>query len=674
MRRLLALSLAALGLATVDTLWTRADQWHRPNEWALPLQTFGLWLGFVLLAWPVAALARSLARRFSRGDADGERPWCRDAIVLAGFAALPVVAHSRLDPYTKIFGDVSALRTARPWLEVAGFALLLVVGLLVLDRVLARLRPAVGALAVVGVCLLSLVVLPLREDRFPPATEDAVGQPNLLLLIWDTTRAQNLEAYGYDRETSPHLAELAERSVLFEEARSVAVYTLTSHITMLTGAYPSHHGARLTRMRLDSRRTPSIARILRDRGYRTGAFVGTGVLRAGTNVVDGFEVYDDLVDPAVCDTRAWGLVHDVQSVLAKVAPDVFNRHGDMHWIQDFQRPADTSLENAAKWIESDDPRPWFCMINMYDVHWPYLPETESRERWVEDYDGPITGHLFRHDDYRHRDNGGVHGSLLVDEDNAHLEDLYDAEMFELDRKVAAFLERIGAEDGGTGIVISSDHGEAFGEGGRYEHADILEPQVRIPLIVHPPAGHPGRELVGRTLSGKVSGVDIAPTLLSMAGLDQGQRILALNPILEEQAENMGECEHADFDCGHVLTLGRDVLGEFDREERPILVEDRDLPQPERIRIAIYRDHWKFVRVGIGDAARIELFDLRTDAIGLTNVAAEHPEVCAALEAELDRLRKRWGANDALDATQAEYTHSDMLEGLGYTETRGGESQ
>lgn len=634
--RLLALPICALVLATVDTLATRAEQWHRPLDFALPVQSFVLWLLFGVVALIPASLCAPLVRRFRAREA--EPAWTREALGLFAWMVAPIALHAVLDRHTGIYADLSAFAGPRPWLEAFAVAALILVALFFVAKLLANFCGRTVGIVCALVSFVALGIFPLNTNRFGASPPAAQGAPNLLLLIWDTTRAPNLSEYGYDRQTTPHLAEFAEQAVLFEEARSVAVYTLTSHVTMLTGVYPSHHGARLTRMRFSPRETPSIARTLQERGYRTGAFVGTGVLQAKSGIVDGFEVYDDLVDPAVCDTQAWSLVHDVQSILQKLMPQTFNRNGDPHGIQDFQRPADGVLANAAKWIESDDSRPWFCMVNLYDVHWPYLPSEEARERWVEQYSGDLTGHLFRADNYGARQNDawdGVHGSLLDASDKRHLEELYDAELWELDAKVAAFLQRAGLDDGNVGVVMTADHGEAFGEGGRYEHADVLEPQVRVPFLVRPPSGSPHAALVGTRISGKASGVDVAPTLLGLAG------------ITEEGFS------------------GQDLLGSPPAPERTALVEDRDQPNPRSVRIAYYKDHWKLVRTGLGEEAQVTLFDLRTDETGILDVSEAHLELCRELETELDGLRATWNADDEADAEDTSSEFSDAASALGY---------
>ena len=336
--RLLALPICAFVLAALDTLAARGEQWHRPLDFELPLQSFLLWLGFGALALVPASLTAPFIGRIRRSE--NEHGWVRESLGLFGWMVAPVALHATLDRHTGIYADLSALAGPRPWFEAVLVALAIVLVLWLAAKLFTRLKGGVVAATILAVSFVALVFFPLRDERFGTARSAHADAPNLLLLIWDTTRAPSLADYGYDRETTPHLAEFAQQSVLFEEARSVAVYTLTSHVTMLTGAYPSQHGSRLARMQYSPRKTPSISRLLREGGYRTGAFVGTGVLQAKSGIVDGFEVYDDQVDPPVCDTGAWSLVHDVQSILARIWPQTFNRHGDPHGIQDFQRPAD----------------------------------------------------------------------------------------------------------------------------------------------------------------------------------------------------------------------------------------------------------------------------------------------------------------------------------------------
>ncbi len=623
-RLLLQLPLVAIVAAAIDTVFVRVRLPHRDLSAALFLETLLLWLGFGLIALLPTRIC--IARR-ERGGATFNAAQC--ATLLAFFTLGPVLAHWRLDAFSDLGGGLAGLKQIRPWFEVLAALVLLAAILFSLNWLAGRWR-AVGIAAGLGLSSLALGFFWTPAQDTPEALKpEAKGKPNLLLLIWDTTRAQSLSIYGYERKTTPQLEKLAAESIVFEEARSASRYTLTSHLSMLTGVYPSDHGARMTRQRISPGKTPSVAANLRAAGYRTAAFVGTGVLTAPTGMSFGFEHYDDLVDPPVCDTRAWALVHDLQSLLAKLGPPL-SQNGQPHWFQDFFRPAGEVLENAERWIHNGDPRPWFCMINLYDVHWPYLPEDAERAKWVEPYDGPVDGFHVRSDKYP------VHYKMQSRDDD-HLRELYDAEMAELDLNVDRFLSGLDLAQQKTAVLMCADHGEAFGEGGRYEHNDILEPQVHIPFLVHLPGA---QSPPSARSSAAISGVDVAPTLLAIAGLAAPAHYLGLNAL--------------------------SVVEAAPKETRPILVEDRDQMHSTDVTLAFYLGPWKLVRRGLGDKQFFQLFDVSKDKLSLEDVAAAHPDIVAALKAALESFRSRWQADDAKDQQGTGYTNADALKNLGYT--------
>jgi len=625
--RLVALPILALVFGAVDTLLVRWEFDHRPLQAPLFWQSALLWLAFGVLALVPASLAQRLVSRRRDGGPPGAREQAASVAWLAAWMAGPVLVHARVDRHTAIGGDVSGLLSLGALLD-------LLLGLAFVALLFFATRAAVARLgglrlgaALALAALACGLFVGFRADTGGTGSSvaEAPAGPNVLLMVWDTTRSKNLSLYGYGRETTPFLDRVAETSLVFDRARSASSYTLTSHLSMLTGVYPSHHGARLRRQVFDPFATPSVAEDFARAGYRTGAFVGTGVLRAQTGAAWAFEHFDDLVDPPVSDTHAWALVHDLQAVLAATVPGMsFN--GLPHWFQDFQRPARRVLENARAWIEEPDPRPWFCLINMYDVHWPYVPAPEARERWVRPYDGPADGYLKRSDRYRKE-------YKLRGPDRLHVRDLYDGEMWSLDREVEAFLAAIDLDR--TAVVITSDHGEAFGEGGRWEHDDILECQVRVPLIVRPAGG-----IAGHRSDVPASGVDVAPTLLALAGLE---------PLA-------GEGPGPRFD-------GIDLLAAD--AHRSLLVEDRDHLDPLDVRLALYEGKWKLLRLGLGTGLTWELFDLEADPEGLSDVAADHPDVVEELKGRMEALRAAWGADDERDLLQGGDVNAEALEALGY---------
>lgn len=622
MRRLLvAFPLVVIVAAAADSFLARRSVVHRQLEPELLLQAAGLWTVLALLALgPAYAALRWLEGRRARAPRAPEASGARACCVLLFVTLLPVAAHGALDAFTHPGRDLSELHGARPWMTLLAAVAGLGVLLWAVERLVSRVRGTRAALAVVLLALPIGLFLPRRPSPQAAArAPQAAGKPNLLLLVWDTCRADHTGPYGYDRETTPGLARFAEEALVFESARSATIFTFTSHLTMLTGVMPSEHGARLLNTIYDPRRAPSLPALLSAQGYRTGAFVGTSVLAGRTGIRYGFEVYGDGVDPPVCETWAWRLLHDLQSVLALRYP-ALQHNGQPHWFEDFQRPAPEVLEEARAWIARDDPRPWFCMLNLYDVHWPYLPAQAESDALVREYGGALDGYLLR--------GAYPKGKTLTAEDSAHIRDLYDAEILQLDRVVEGFLRSLDLD--ATAVLLTADHGEGLGEAGKWLHEDLFEPQLRVPFVLRLPGGaRRGR------VPGWVSGVDVMPTLLGLAGV----------PAPEGR-------------------LGLDLARETPPEDRRILVEDADNIDPSVIRLALYRGQWKVVREGRGAERRYWLFDLHADPVGELDVSAQHPEIQAALVAEMEAL---WtGLDERLEGQPVDLgAQADVLKGLGY---------
>ncbi|MEE8522677.1 MAG: sulfatase-like hydrolase/transferase, partial [Thermoanaerobaculia bacterium] len=167
-----------------------------------------------------------------------------------------------------------------------------------------------------------------------PGPEPIVEVTDLVLISIDTLRRDHLSAYGYARDTSPHLRRLAAEGVVFETALAAHTNTGPSHASMLTGLYPQSHG--VTRNREPIRpELETLAHRLRRRGYRTAAFVSGWTLSdEATGLGSGFEVYDD---------------------------DVGRR----------ERRAPETWRAARRWLgERYEEEPWFLFFHLFDPHYP----------------------------------------------------------------------------------------------------------------------------------------------------------------------------------------------------------------------------------------------------------------------------------------------------------------
>jgi len=255
-----------------------------------------------------------------------------------------------------------------------------------------------------------------------PAAADA--RPNLLLLTLDTTRADRIAPWGAGG-VAPALDALAAESVVAARAYAVAPLTFPSHASMLTGLYPFAHGVRDNDLyRLDAR-APSVARVLRDAGWRTEAFVAATVLRAGTGLDLGFERYSD-----VKFTRGRNLAIEAERDAKSVSDDVLAR------------------------LAVADPRPWFFWVHYFDAHAPFAAP-----------------------------GGPGAGAPLVEQYDAEVRWL-DSQV----ARVVAALRASGAL-ARTWIVVCGDHGEGLGIQQETAHAYLCEEgTLRVPFFARAPDG------------------------------------------------------------------------------------------------------------------------------------------------------------------------------------------
>ncbi|MXX61432.1 MAG: sulfatase-like hydrolase/transferase [Holophagales bacterium] len=216
-------------------------------------------------------------------------------------------------------------------------------------------RTAAIALACGGALLACAAPPALEEERVTEA-----ARPNVVLISIDTLRSDRLPAYGYDGVETPAIDRLAAGGVLFERAWTHVNVTLPSHVSLFTGLLPSEHGVRDNAgYRLDEG-IPTLVETLRGEGYATGGFVSSYVLRVGTGMERGFDVYDDGVR--------------------------FETGRD---FGELQRPGPETLDAAARWLGDVEDAPFFLFLHLYEPHAPYNPPPPFADRYADPYDGEV---------------------------------------------------------------------------------------------------------------------------------------------------------------------------------------------------------------------------------------------------------------------------------------------
>ena len=482
----------------------------------------------------------------------------------------------------------------------AGLALVVTRGL-ARERIAAArwLRPAV--LSAAGLFVLVAIGFTgsrwLREryllQRLP---ETAAGAPNVLFIILDTVRAESLSLLGYGRPTTPRLERIAERGVTFENAYAPSSWTLPSHATAFTGRQPYEHEADWHRP-LDDR-FPTVAEVLTAHGWASAGFVANlSYTTRASGLARGFAHYDDYIPtPAIVLDATW-LTRRIGSWF--VPSSVGGRR--------LARKNARQLNEAfLSWLDRNDGRPFFAFLNFFDAHDPYPTRPEFVERI-----GPAPAA-----------DGVLDGAGRWAPREPRLRnwlDRYDSSIAYVDHHLGLLFEQLdrrGLLDE-TLIVVTSDHGEQFGEHGLTNHGNSLYlPLLHVPLVIVPPA--PLRAVyVPRRDARAVSLRDLPATILDVLGIDDGG-VLPGRSLLATGGAVPDSSAASDV-----------VVSALTPEEG----EDPEGPMTPGEAVSIISGGLQYIRYGSGAE---ELYDLSRDRVQATNLAAS-PSRAAALRQMRERL-------------------------------------
>ncbi|MBK8248074.1 MAG: sulfatase [Gemmatimonadetes bacterium] len=532
----------------------------RDIYWMSPLANIALLVGLVLVLWMAGAWMRRCRTSAVVDTAVG---------AVGGLAALLVVGG--LSEWAVLLLAIGVgvqwgrmregqLRRVRDWVTMAGVA--------------------IGVACVVG----GLLERATRSRRAGDAVAAVPDGPNVLLIIWDTVRAANLGAYGYGRATTPELDQLAKSGATWNWAMAPAPWTLPSHCSMFTGRHPGEHSCRWDDPLRGAPET--VAAVFRRQGWRTGGFVANPFYTTHeTGLQHGFDVWEDfrltprqlflsstLMQTAIARDLLMG---DGWAGRTRAVRQLKLR-GDPKPLSD-RKLATHVTDQFLAW-QGRDTRPFFAVLNLFDAHDPYDPPAPWATRFSAQPDRVA---LY---------DGGI----------AYMDD-------ELGRLVKTLEER-GILDN-TIVVVTSDHGEMFGEHdlGNHGHA-LYMPLLHVPLVVR----YPARLAAGARSEATVGLRDLAATLLDLAGIGatpgiEGRSFVATagagrdttlggNLALAETEQSKlfwtsGPARHGAMhslidDAYHYIRdgKGREELYRY-REDRP---EANDLAASDSSRTAWYR--------------------------------------------------------------------------------------
>jgi arylsulfatase A-like enzyme len=312
---------------------------------------------------------------------------------------------------------------------------------------------------------------------------DATEPSHVVLLSIDALRADHLSCHGYHREISPTVDRLAADGIRFSRAYSPSSHTREAVPALLSGQYPSV--ATTDRFR---RNAQTIGHLLQGTTARSAGIHSNPFVSKGFGFGDGFDHFDD-------DMIVGG------HWLTALAQRAFDKLRNRHYAR-----AEAVTDRGIEFLQSqaiDGGRPTFTWLHYMDVHGPYEPPAEFRRMYVGDgVTDAEAARLYK--------QAIAEPESLSEREQQRLIALYDAEIRYLDANIGRLLDelsRLGIRDE-TLILLTADHGEAFGEHGYYEHPRFLPQELtHVPLIATG-AGVRSQE----TIRAPVSTLDVAPTV------------------------------------------------------------------------------------------------------------------------------------------------------------------
>jgi arylsulfatase A-like enzyme len=447
-----------------------------------------------------------------------------------------------------------------------------------------------------------LILCLLAVAGCAPPAEDIV-----VVLLVDTVRVDALGCYGNPLGPTEHIDALAEEGVRFDQAISSSGWTLPSVATLLTGTWPTIHGAsgrNVTLTRIHDE-LPTAAEVFRRHGFHTSAFANAAFVSPMLGVARGF--------------------------------DHFDHH---HTYNRDTRRADATVDAALAHLEKNRVKRNFVLVHFFDAHL--------------DYDPPA-GYTFRYTGGRREPAPPLTKKMCLEmsvdggrtpprqEDIDYVRSIYQAEVSFLDAQVGRLVRALkewGLYDRAT-IVLVADHGEEFWEHGGFEHGhSLFDELVRVPLIVKFPSG---TEPARRVVSEQVRVLDVMPTVFSLYGIEPPETFVgrSLLPLVR------GEEEEPRAAFSESLLFGPDAIA---------------------WRGPRYKYIHYLVR---GSRGTCELYDWREDPAEQVDLSEARPEVVRELRAELlefwGKLREKAQAYPEPEVVDLSPTRIRQLRSLGYVQ-------
>ncbi|MGD8869215.1 MAG: sulfatase [Gemmatimonadales bacterium] len=452
-----------------------------------------------------------------------------------------------------------------------------------------------------------------------------MNRPNIVLIVLDSVRQDHLSCYGYGRPTTPNIDRIAEDGIRYTRASAASCWTLPSHASLFTGLYPSQHRADLDAQQLESRHE-TIASRLKSVGYRAGSISCNSFITE--HLAAGFEVNVD-VEALRGASRPLG-----RRLLRGV-------HRRWRGLTRRDRGARRATQLALRLMSEWAGEPFFLFLNYMDCHLPYRLRSRERYEFVASEDRRRVS-AAPQDPF-----ATMAGRVKLSESNIQdLEALYDGCLYYLDKQVGHLdrrLRDLGLSDR-TLLVVTSDHGESFGEHGLMDHQfGLYEHLLSVPLVMRVP----GRK--GSTSDDRITQhIDLVPTILDVVGNAPG-------PSGSERSHSLlggagRDAAFAEYLVPNLRQFHRRFpevdVSRFDRSMRSI--------RTERFKLIAHQD------------GKAQLYDLTVDPGERVDLSGDRPRLVAQLQDRLGQTLGHWPDRGAAASRQEGQDElRERLEQLGY---------
>jgi len=411
---------------------------------------------------------------------------------------------------------------------------------------------------------------------------------NIILVVIDALRADHLGCYGYPLETTPNLDALAQAGVRFEECYTPVSWTKPSVASLMTSLYPGQHGA-VRGGDILPEEVVTLAELFREAGWNTAGFVTNPHLKSIFNYNQSFDFFNDSL------TR--DKIFEIAIREVPFYPIIRTLSGKTFDLTDRDR-ADLLNRKVFSWLELNQEGDFFVYLHYMDPHAPYDPPGKYK---------------------------GIFRAVPGDEASRAVS-LYDGEIRFVDNAIGELIDRLrilGIYER-TAIIVTSDHGEAFGEHGDFGHGHtIYQDQLHVPLIIKYPSSSSAMVVYE-----PVSTLDILPTLLD----------LIMRPA-------------AAVGVGVILTRMMEEKEPVSGDESDLYFDLENFNGSAVISGVIKDGRWKYIRTGKSPLRLVkpgggeELYDLEADPGETNNLLLQDSETAETLRNKLDNFNERFGRNN-----------------------------